>query len=996
MEVSKSQNDLNNSTTKEIQIGYEDLKNKLKILEVDNQKMNEQLFSLQNKFYVQTKILNDKNSELSKEVSEKQKMKVEAEKITNESVELKKKLEQISKEKEDLFNQNEKYKKDINELNQRYNESNVKSKYLISQLEEQNSLLTSENNNLKDNSVKLQSKIDYIYNENKAKESKLLFSIKNENKEIIINLRKELSALQKHNDEIMQENILMKKLLEKNKKEKEISESTINTSCIGGGNIAENKSMIMINMENNIKSLKDDINNYKQKIKALEETEILNDKKLKAMKLDLKQSESDIKEYLSQLQTKNDEIFNLEQKIKELLPLIEKAKNIDNMNIEINEKNQTINFLLSQIDDLKNNFNIKSKNYEDELNKIKNEKNILEQNLDESIKKIEEFQSKMNDIQSENNILINDLNKKEEEYSKLLEEKIESENKCNVQFEEQEKKFNEIQNNVEILNKENDSLKNKIAECVDASSNQLKSLNDSVIKSSVKMESLMNVYNDHIILLKQRFENILNDLNIIVSMQGNNPGLLNEKFDKVIKNINTNIDLVNKMKDYLSVTQLNIQNSNLFSENEKQKAQIKYLTENNLILTERHSNLEKIVTDLKSEIENKTNTMNKDNKYHKGQIKTLMDQLTRIKETWTPYEKKLEYINHIEDLEKNIKELKNEINRKKDMIINLKTQKEEMQQKMIKNDSESNSESNSVISFTNNNKEIQNLKSENLKKIKEIKDLKKSIEKLNNKKQNLVEKNKVNKIDINRKDDIINDLKIKINNLKNDNDKLNINTNDEQQKLIDELKKKEKIISTMKKNLDNMKKEFQAFQEEMIIKNQEKIKIKQNEIISKEIEEKQIIINRMSACLRLILKDLSKRNETEKNKINLRGMNNTVKEEMLKLGLDEENVGDFIGKDEKVDKTSEQIDILLNDNKKFSTEKAFKLYNNLLENLRELENENIKNTEFSFDNFKRSGNISNNIFASSGGTDNNMLSGINNFVRGKNNNNNKVLIESNC
>jgi hypothetical protein len=96
------------------------------------------------------------------------------------------------------------------------------------------------------------------------------------------------------------------------------------------------------------------------------------------------------------------------------------------------------------------------------------------------------------------------------------------------------------------------------------------------------------------------------------------------------------------MKDYLSITQLNIQNSNLFSENEKQKAQIKYLTENNLIFNERHSNLEKLVNDLKSEIENKSNTMNKDNKYHKGQIKILMDQLTRIKETWTPYEKKLE------------------------------------------------------------------------------------------------------------------------------------------------------------------------------------------------------------------------------------------------------------------------------------------------------------------------------------------------------------------
>ena len=1070
MDESKSQNDLNNSTTKEIQIGYNDLKNKLKILEADNQKMNEQLFSLQNKFYVQTKILNDKNSELSKEVSEKQKMKVESEKIFNESLELKKKIDSISKEKEDLLNQNEKYKKDINDLNNKYNESNLKSKYLISQLEEQNSLLTSENINLKDNSVKLQSKIEYIYNENKAKESKLLFSIKNENKEIIINLRKELSALQKHNDEITQENIVIKRLLEKNKKEKENLDSTINTSCMGG-NIAENKSMIMLNMENNIKNLKEDINNYKQKIKTLEENEILNDKKLKAMKLDLKQSESDIKEYLSQIQNKNEEIFGLEQKIKDLLPFIEKAKNIDNMNIEINEKNQTINFLLSQIEELKNNFNIKSQNYLDDINKIKNEKKILEQKLEESNKTLEEYQSKMNDIQSENNILITDLNKKEEEYGKILEEKIDLENKCKVLFDEQEKKFEEIQNNVDLVNKENEDLRNKLAECADISSNQLKVLNDSVIKSSIKMESLMNVYNDHIMILKQRFENILNDLNIIVSMQGNNPGILNEKFDKVVKSINTNIDLINKfaesealiknfksevkglktnlensknkikfledeneqlnktlnvqklrmkikpkdeksidvaydklvntMKDYLSITQLNIQNSNLFSENEKQKAQIKYLTDNNLILNERHSNLEKIVTELKSEIENKSNTINKDNKYHKSQIKSLMDQLTRIKETWTPYEKKLEYINHIEDLEKTIKDLKNEINRKKDMINNLKSQKDELEQRIAKNDLETNSDANSVISLNNNlissnNKEIQNLKSENLKKIKEIKELKKSIDKLNSDKQNLIEKNKVNKIDINRKDDIINDLKQKINNLKIDNDKLNLGTNDEQQKLIEELKKKEKVISTMKRNLDNMKKEMQLYQEEININNKNKEKSKLNEKISKEIEEKQITINRMSACLRLILKDLSKRYETEKNKINLRGMNSTVKEEMMKLGLDEENVGDFIGKDDKINKTSEQIDILLNDNKKFNTEKAFKLYNNLLESIKELESENIKNGELSFDNFKRSGNISNNIFASSGGTDKNLLSGINNFVREKNNNNNKVLIESNC
>ena len=41
----------------------------------------------------------------------------------------------------------------------------------------------------------------------------------------------------------------------------------------------------------------------------------------------------------------------------------------------------------------------------------------------------------------------------------------------------------------------------------------------------------------------------------------------------------------------------------------------------------------------------------------------------------------MEYINHIEELEKNIKELKSDISRKKDIISSLKSQNEEKQQK---------------------------------------------------------------------------------------------------------------------------------------------------------------------------------------------------------------------------------------------------------------------------------------------------------------------------
>ena len=327
-----------------------------------------------------------------------------------------------------------------------------------------------------------------------------------------------------------------------------------------------------------------------------------------------------------------------------------------------------------------------------------------------------------------------------------------------------------------------------------------------------------------------------------------------------------------------------------------------------------------------------------------------------------PFRKKNEYLNHIEELEKNIKELINEINRKKDLISTLKAQNEEKQQKIYKYDLESNNDTNSVISnnlFNPNIKDIQNLKSENLKKIKEIKELKKNIENLTSDKQILTEKNKINKVDMKRKDDIINDLKLKINNLKINNDKLNININDEQQKLFEEIKKKDKSIMILKRNNETLRKELLLFQNNNDIETKNNTKKIAKELFSKEkeIEEKNNIINNMSICLRLILKDLSKKYETEKNKINLKGMNNTVKEEMIKLGLDEENVGDFIGKDENINKTTEKIDILLNEVEKFNSEEAFKLYNELFENLRELGMENLKNNDQSFNNFNRSGNI---------------------------------------
>ena len=88
----------NNNIDDSEKLNYEEMRNKLIILEANNQKINDQLFSLQNKFYVQTKILNDKNSELSKEKSQKEKFQSENEKIIKSREEYQKKIELITKE----------------------------------------------------------------------------------------------------------------------------------------------------------------------------------------------------------------------------------------------------------------------------------------------------------------------------------------------------------------------------------------------------------------------------------------------------------------------------------------------------------------------------------------------------------------------------------------------------------------------------------------------------------------------------------------------------------------------------------------------------------------------------------------------------------------------------------------------------------------------------------------------------------------------------------
>jgi chromosome segregation ATPase len=231
--------------------------------------------------------------------------------------------------------------------------------------------------------------------------------------------------------------------------------------------------------------------------------------------------------------------------------------------------------------------------------------------------------------------------------------------------------------------------------------------------------------------------------------------------------------LTQLMKNYATLTELNLENNNLKTENDNQKAQIKLLNDSVSTLKEKLNQNDITIKGLNKTLENQTKEMNDSNKQHKNEMKGLIDEVRRIKSTWTPYDKKMEYVNNIDDLEKTIKNLKDELNRKNNVINSMKSQLE-------RNNSEINIKQERENKEKNNEDKVKSLKNDISRKENIIKDLKINYEnyKQQNKKlieenEDLIEKNKVKKIEVSRKEDIIRDLRNKIFQLNQDIEKFN-------------------------------------------------------------------------------------------------------------------------------------------------------------------------------------------------------------------------------
>ena len=156
-------------------------------------------------------------------------------------------------------------------------------------------------------------------------------------------------------------------------------------------------------------------------------------------------------------------------------------------------------------------------------------------------------------------------------------------------------------------------------------------------------------------------------------------------------------------------------------------------------------------------------------------MKKLIEEVKDMKNNYITNEKKMELNNNNEELEKTIKKLKEELNRKGIIINNMRNQidrnnhKDNINKEKEEKKDKLNEEQFKLLKSENNRKEviIRDLKInfENLKKENKI---------LITEKDDLNEKNKAKKLDLQRKDEIIKDLKSKLLKFNNDKNKSHI------------------------------------------------------------------------------------------------------------------------------------------------------------------------------------------------------------------------------
>ena len=762
----------------------------------------------------------------------------------------------------------------------------------------------------------------------------------------------------------------------------------------------------LLKNKNNINKNNEIIKTYEEKIKKLnKEIEILKSK----AKNDNENNSKIIKDYINEIEElkniekqeslKNEQIIiNLNEK----LEITEKEKeqyqkNSNEFQLKINQLNNEIINITKQLElNIKEKENIitesqsKIKEFQKQnealkiqYNKlIEEDKKIMNNNNLKLNEQIIEMKNKITNLTEENNLIKSQMseciNISSDKYKLLNDNISKSKNKLeslmnvykyHIEY-LKENFINTIQNFKILINTLNkkDFQEEMIEQFNGTILTILKSID--LMNQISEREALITNYKSEIKSLKATIKNYKEKINQFQIEQEKKETILLTSHDLKNENINTitsitsvrnneNIllydKLILKLKEIENNVELNQINNNLLSDNNNFKSQINLLNDMNETLKQRITEIENEYKNLKIQNTNNSDLNQKEAKNLKNEIKTLMDELYRIKETWVSADKKKEYINTIDSLEKNNKILKDDINKKKEYISQLK-------ETIEKNNNEMNLIQSKTKKESSINNEIKNLKIDNNRKENIIKELKNNLEIYKNKeKKKLEEKDnisdKIKKLtnDINLKDSIIKDLKEKYEKIQNNSNIIEIqnktinNNNAEQKKLKDDLAKKEQLIKTLKHKNFSLSMELKETQTKQIKQNKnntdELIKEQQSHSKTKnQLDDYHITLEKMISCLRKILKDLFIKYENVQNKKNSIQIPKSMQEGMDILGVNEYEVSLMFNPENDNNLILQEIDENLNDINNFDSDNIIQLYYKLVNGAGQFNN----NTETSF------------------------------------------------
>ena len=659
-------------------------------------------------------------------------------------------------------------------------------------------------------------------------------------------------------------------------------------------------------------------------------------------------------------ENKNNNLFLSEIKEEENEKIYESINN----NLNENNNESEINYLKIEIKQLKDIIE-QNKMYIEQLNERNNILELEKKNLIEELNNIisekqnEEKKETINSEYLENNISeFHQILNEKETNEKILEEEIDKLKLIVIKSNKEtyntiNKKNNEI---IKIKEDQNNQMQTfqELINCIEQASNQIQ-LKDkkieellNIIRTKENIENKNRINNNNkeqeknIIFLENENQNLKKELqqreNLIININKEKYILL-EKKGEYDNRITGMTKLINKMKAELGNINTNKENElkKIMKENNILKNRIQSLENSLNISNKSKKELEESINKIKKEFNEKYDLINKESNLKINELQNEIDlknkisiELHNLKIKYQNLLKneeqiKLEQKNKIDNLEKEIESIKNE-NKKR--IEKLNTEKKEKENIL---------EENRII-YENNIKEmnsfqnlINKLKKENASLNNIIIDLNAKIENKENSTRNNNKKIKNLEDKLSSKEFIINDYKIKYEQILKENI---INKN--------KIKDLEEMHNILLKNFDIIKKELNKYETEAMNKEEKEYDIELiKEQYNKEIEKYKDIIYQKDIQINEI------NNKISNDKINLDKILSLQKEiselkvENNKLYL---NNKELENKEKENKKEKESIVYLIK--KDLNKEKIKDAYRILIKENEELKNNILKLKEY--------------------------------------------------